>query len=110
VELVSLDVLFAPFDALDAWLSGLLDGAPLLVALGIAFVLGLRHATDPDHLVAVTSLVAVDHGDVRGATRLGVHWGLGHALMLFAVGLPLIAFKSTLPLWLERGAESAWAW
>ena len=46
---------------------GLFDGAPLLVALGIAFLLGLRHASDPDHLVAVTSLVAADGGDTRGA-------------------------------------------
>ena len=36
-----------------------------LVALGIAFVLGLRHASDPDHLVAVTSLVAADDGAPR---------------------------------------------
>ena len=55
--------LFKPVEELDAALSGLLSGAPLLVALGIAFILGLRHASDPDHLVAVTSLVAADDGD-----------------------------------------------
>jgi ABC-type nickel/cobalt efflux system permease component RcnA len=98
--------LFEPFEALDAWLTGLIDGAPLLVALSIAFVLGLRHASDPDHLVAVTSLLAADGGDVRGATRLGAWWGIGHAATLLAVGLPLIALKSQLPAWLERGAET----
>lgn len=46
--------LCGPLEALDAWLPGLLSGQPLLVALGIAFVLGLRHASDPDHLVAAT--------------------------------------------------------
>jgi ABC-type nickel/cobalt efflux system permease component RcnA len=91
----------------DELLSGLLDGAPLLVALGIAFVLGLRHASDPDHLVAVTSLVAADGGDARGAARLGAWWGLGHAGALLALGIPLIAFKSKLPVWLESGAEKA---
>ena len=72
-----MQVLFEPFEALDAWLTSLIEGAPLLVALAIAFVLGLRHASDPDHLVAVTSLVAADQGDVKAATRLGAWWGLG---------------------------------
>lgn len=84
-----------------------MTGAPLLVALGAAFLLGLRHATDPDHVVAVTSLVAADNGDVRAATRLGAWWGLGHAGTLLAVGLPLIALKSELPAGLERAAETA---
>jgi high-affinity nickel permease len=104
---VNLHVLFEPFERVDAWLNGLLQGAPLLVALAIAFVLGLRHASDPDHLVAVTSLVAADDGDARRAARLGAWWGLGHALCLVLVGLPMIAFKSELPGWLELGAERA---
>jgi ABC-type nickel/cobalt efflux system permease component RcnA len=103
---VSFDRLFSPLEALDAWLAGLLTGAPLAVSLGIAFVLGLRHASDPDHLVAVTSLVAADDGDVRAAARLGTWWGLGHAATLLAIGLPMIALKSELPAWLERGAEA----
>ena len=104
---MDFEILFKPVEDVDAWLTGLFDGAPLLVALAIAFVLGLRHASDPDHLVAVTSLVAADEGDVRGATRLGAWWGLGHAGTLIAVGLPLIALKGELPAWLERGAETA---
>jgi hypothetical protein len=70
-------------------------------------VLGLRHASDPDHLVAVTSLVAAEGGDSRSAARLGAFWGLGHAATLVAIGLPLIALKSELPIWLEAGAEKA---
>jgi ABC-type nickel/cobalt efflux system permease component RcnA len=104
---VSLDFLFAPVDAVDAWLTGLLDGAPLPVALGIAFLLGLRHASDPDHLVAVTSLVAAENDDTRKAARLGAWWGIGHATALLAIGVPLIAFKAELPTWLEEGAEKA---
>jgi hypothetical protein len=104
---IDFDFLFKPVEDVDAWLTGLFAGAPLLVALAIAFVLGLRHASDPDHLVAVTSLVAADDGDVRGATKLGAWWGLGHAGTLLAVGLPLIALKGSLPGWLERGAETA---
>ena len=104
---MSFEFLFKPVEGLDAWLTGLFDGAPLMVALGIAFLLGLRHASDPDHLVAVTSLVAADDGDTRGAARLGAWWGLGHATMLLLIGIPLIAFKSELPAWLESGAEKA---
>lgn len=104
---MSFQWLFGPLEAVDTWLTGLLAGAPLAVALGLAFVLGLRHASDPDHLVAVTSLVAADGGGTRAAGRLGVWWGLGHAAALLAIGIPLIAFKSELPGWLESGAEKA---
>jgi ABC-type nickel/cobalt efflux system permease component RcnA len=101
-----MDGLLEPIEAIDAWLTSLIEGAPLLVALAIAFVLGLRHASDPDRLVAVSSLVAADDGNVQGATRLGAWWGVGHAACLLTVGLPLIAFKEQMPGWLERGAET----
>ena len=104
---MDFEFLFRAIEELDAWLTGLFSGAPLLVALGIAVVLGLRHASDPDHLVAVTSLVAADQGDTRGAARLGLWWGAGHAATLLLIGLPLIFFKSELPGWLESGAEKA---
>jgi len=104
---MSFEPLFRPLESADEWLTGMLDGAPLLVALAIAFILGLRHASDPDHLVAVTSLVAADDGDARRAARLGAWWGVGHALCLVLIGLPLIAFKSELPAWLELAAERA---
>ena len=101
------DLLFKPVEGIDAWLTDLLAGSSMLVALGIAFLLGLRHASDPDHLVAVTSLVASDDGDARRAARLGAWWGLGHGAVLIGLGIPLIAFKSALPPWLESGAEVA---
>lgn len=104
---MDFEFLFKPVEDLDEWLTGLLDGAPLLVALAIAFVLGLRHASDPDHLVAVTSLVAADGGDTRRAARLGAWWGLGHSGMLLVIGVPLIAFKAEVPTSLESGAETA---
>lgn len=102
---IDFEFLFHPLEDLDTWLTGLFEGAPLVVALGIAFVLGLRHASDPDHLVAVTSLVAADDAGTRQATHLGAWWGLGHAATLIAIGIPLIVFKSELPAWLEKGAE-----
>jgi ABC-type nickel/cobalt efflux system permease component RcnA len=103
--LIGFEFLFHPVEQVDAWLTGFFEGAPLAVALGLAFVLGLRHASDPDHLVAVTSLVASERGSTRSAARLGAWWGLGHAATLLVIGLPLIAFKSRLPASLEQGAE-----
>jgi high-affinity nickel permease len=104
---VNFEFLFKPVEELDALLTGLFEGAPLLAALGIAFLLGLRHASDPDHLVAVTSLVAAEDGDARKAARLGAWWGVGHSGALVAIGVPLIAFKTEVPGWLESGAEKA---
>lgn len=102
---MSFDVLFGPFQRLDAQLEALFAGASFGTALLVAFLLGLRHASDPDHLVAVTSLVAADGGDRRRATRLGLWWGAGHAAVLLLLGLPLIAVKGRMPSWLETSAE-----
>ena len=104
---MNFEFLFKPFEELDSLITGLFDGAPLLVALGVAFLLGLRHASDPDHLVAVTSLVAAEDGDTRKAARLGAWWGVGHSSALVVIGVPLIAFKAGLPGWLEASAEKA---
>src|SRR5918992_3005090 len=98
--MLSFEFLFKPVEELDAVLTSLFDGAPLAVALGVAFLLGERHASDPDHLVAVTSLVAAEDGDTRQAARLGAWWGVGHAAALLALGIPLIVFKTQLPSWL----------
>ena len=102
---MSFDFLFQPADQLDQLIEGLFAGATLPVALLVAFLLGLRHASDPDHLVAVTSLVAAEDGDTRKAAGLGAWWGVGHAASLLVLGIPLIAFKAQLPAWLESGAE-----
>ena len=91
---VSFDFLFTLLEELDGSLTGLFEGAPLLVAIGVAVLLGLRHASDPDHLVAVTSLIASDDRDTRAAARLTAWWGLGHAAILLLIGLPLILLKS----------------
>ena len=104
---MSFEFLFEPIEQLDAWIEALFSGASIWVALLVALLLGLRHATDPDHMVAVTSLIAAEDGGPKDAIRLGGWWGLGHAATLIAIGLPLIFFKSELPAWLETGAEKA---
>lgn len=91
---------------LDNWIARFSDGTTLgLVAL-VAIVLGLRHASDPDHLAAVTTLIASGRGrSARAAARLGFAWGAGHATSLFAFGLPIILFKAFLPEPVQQGAE-----
>lgn len=82
------------------------DGSSLLVALAAAGLLGLRHATDPDHLAAVVTL-ATNEGPPRtgAAGRLGLAWGLGHALTLLAFGVPFIVLDTRLPAAVQKGAE-----
>jgi ABC-type nickel/cobalt efflux system permease component RcnA len=104
---MSFEFLFRPLEELDAWLEVLFAGAPFLFVLLVALLLGLRHASDPDHLVAVTSLVAADAVDTRDAARLGAWWGAGHAGALLAIGLPLIILEAEPPASVEQGAETA---
>jgi high-affinity nickel permease len=93
---------------LDHWVAGFSDGTTLLVVALVAIVLGLRHATDPDHLAAVTTLVAgTEERATRAAARLGFSWGLGHATSLFLFGVPIVLFKAYLPKQVEQGAETA---
>lgn len=74
----------------------------------VAGLLGLRHAADPDHLVAVSSLVAGGRErGVRLAARLGAAWGAGHALTLAAFGLPVLLAHRHLPELVQRLAEVA---
>lgn len=75
--------------------------------LALAVLLGLRHAADPDHLVAVSTLVATDADrPVRRATLLGLGWGTGHAASLCALGLPVVLFGFQLPDAVRAGAEA----
>jgi cytochrome c biogenesis protein CcdA len=87
---------------LDDLIAGWGPGGGLVSAFLVALLLGLRHATDPDHLTAVASLVV---GERRGATRLGLAWGAGHALTLIALGLPFVLWGDALPARVQQAAE-----
>jgi len=93
---------------LDHWIASFSDAATLGVVAVVAIVLGLRHASDPDHLAAVSTLIAGARERAAGAAAwLGLSWGLGHALSLFAFGLPIVLFKAYLPDAVQRGAETS---
>ena len=93
---------------LDDSIAQLSTGASTFVVILVAVLLGLRHASDPDHLAAVTALVASSRERAgRRAARLGAYWGLGHATTLLLFGLPIVLFDRYLPEPLQRGAETA---
>jgi hypothetical protein len=92
---------------IDNALAGLSDGVTLLLVLTAAILLGLRHASDPDHLAAVTTLVAGGRdGAPRRAARLGATWGAGHATSLFVFGLPIVLWRAYLPADVQSAAET----
>ena len=68
-----------------------MDGS-LAPALAVGFILGLRHALDPDHIVAVSTVVS-ECKSLRRSSLVGTFWGLGHTLSLFVVGCAVIALK-----------------
>lgn len=93
---------------LDDWLAGLSEGASVGVVLLVAVLLGLRHATDPDHIAAMTTLVASGRGRAaRSAARLGAWWGAGHAIALVVFGIPILLAERYLPERIQQGAETA---
>jgi ABC-type nickel/cobalt efflux system permease component RcnA len=93
---------------LDDWIAGLSDGASVGVVLFVAVVLGLRHATDPDHIAAVTTLLATGRErTARSAARLGAWWGVGHGITLVAFGVPILLAQRYLPSVIQQGAETA---
>jgi len=63
----------------------------LFSILLLGFFLGMRHATDADHVVAVTSIVSQQRS-IRAAAGTGIFWGIGHSLTLLFVGGTIIAF------------------
>ncbi len=94
--------------AIDGWLEGLMHGSVGVgVVLMVSLFLGLRHASDPDHLAAVTTLIASDkdHDKIKKAGLMGLLWGLGHGTTLVLLGLPLVLFNRFLPEPVQQAAE-----
>lgn len=80
--------------------------APSIVAvIGIGGLLGLRHAFEPDHLAAVSTLATRPNARLWGAARLGLVWGLGHTATVGVVALLIIALGVRLPTRFWPAAE-----
>ncbi len=77
--------------------------APLGIAL-LGLLMGMRHATDPDHVIAVTTILSRERR-FFAATRIGIVWGFGHTLTVLAVGALIIVFKIAIPTRLGLAME-----
>ena len=84
-----------------------------MVALVLGFVLGLKHALDPDHMVAVSTIVS-QHKSVARSSLVGTFWGLGHTASLLAVGLIVIVSQRAVPPrvaeWMELAVAFMLVW
>jgi len=78
----------------------------LLSALALGFVLGVRHATDADHVAAVATIVSRER-ELKVAAVLGAFWGLGHSVTLLLVGGALVIFRLSVPAHVGLGVEMA---
>jgi high-affinity nickel permease len=78
----------------------------LLAVAGFGFVLGLRHATDADHVIAITTILNRSRR-FRDATLIGALWGLGHTITVVVVGVAIIAFNIVVPEPVELAMEFA---
>jgi high-affinity nickel-transport protein len=65
-----------------------------IIALG--FFLGMRHATDPDHVIAVTTIVSRER-QISKSAWIGAFWGIGHTLTIFVVGAAIVLFDLVIP-------------
>src|SRR6266852_4620098 len=68
----------------------------LLSILALGFFLGMRHATDPDHVIAVTTIVSRQRS-IRQAALIGILWGMGHTITILVVGSAIILFGLVIP-------------
>jgi high-affinity nickel-transport protein len=75
-----------------------------LSILALGFFLGMRHATDSDHVVAVTTIVSRQR-NIAGAALTGVFWGIGHSITLLVVGGAIVLFGLVIPQRLGMGLE-----
>jgi high-affinity nickel-transport protein len=76
----------------------------LWTVLGLGFMLGLRHATDADHVVAVSTIVSRSRS-LRSAVLIGMLWGLGHTVTILLVGGAIVIFNLVVPPSMETALE-----
>ncbi len=69
---------------------------PVLFVTGLGLLLGMRHSTDADHVVAISTIVSRERS-LRNAALIGSVWGLGHTVTIFLVGSLIILFGVTIP-------------
>src|ERR1700681_1697908 len=76
----------------------------LVTSSGLGSLLGMRHALEPDHLAAVSTLVTGERSSAKAAW-LGACWGLGHTLTLVAAGAILVVLRAEMPAFASEAFE-----
>ncbi len=69
----------------------------IISIVAVGFVLGIRHATDPDHVIAIATIITRQRTIYRAAL-IGICWGIGHTLTIVSLGVAVIAFELVIPV------------
>ncbi len=69
----------------------------LISILTLSFLLGIRHATDADHIVAVTTIISRQKKGIASNALVGILWGIGHSVTVTLVGIPIIIYAFVVP-------------
>lgn len=73
--------------------------------ISLGLILGIRHAFDPDHLAAVSTIVT-EGGGLKHAARVGLLWGLGHTATLLVAGVAALLFSLSISAWMSTAMET----
>src|SRR5690242_7514637 len=82
--------------SVSAWFTMRGGMVSFLSIIALGFFLGMRHATDADHVVAVTTIVSRER-TIRSSALIGILWGFGHTITIFIVGSLIILFGVVIP-------------
>lgn len=85
-------------------LSGLESSMSMVAVLGVGLAFGLKHATEADHIVAVSTIVS-EYRSLRRSAIVGALWGMGHTAALIAVGVVALALRVAIPEWVASWLE-----
>jgi len=85
-------------------LTGLEPSLSLLAVLGVGLTFGLKHATEADHIVAVSTIVS-EHRSLWRSAVVGALWGMGHTASLILVGVVVLVLNVAIPLWVASWLE-----
>lgn len=69
----------------------------LISILSLSFLLGMRHAIDADHVVAVSTIVSREKKGILSSALIGILWGIGHSLTVTLLGIPIIFYSFVVP-------------
>ena len=104
VTIIGCAISLQSFSATGVVGGGLSLNGGLMAVLGLGLLLGLKHATDADHIVAVTTFVTQERSLVRSCW-IGAFWGVGHTLSLAVAGVIVIFLRINIPEWLAARLE-----